>query len=133
MTKQLTALCAGLVLATWGTIASAAEMSVEPERCIQLSRVKTTEILGNRQILFELQNGRHYLNTLPYPCPGMRRGTTLLYRTSLDQLCSVDVVTVLETGGGGGFWPGASCGLGTFEPVDEGEIDQLREAAKKSN
>lgn len=117
-----------LAMVATGT-AGAEERSVEPERCVQLSRVKSTEVLSNKQIVFELQGNRYFLNTLPYACPGLRRGSTILYRTSLDLLCDVDIVTVLNTFGGG-YQPAASCGLGKFEPMDKDEIASLREAAR---
>jgi hypothetical protein len=40
-----------------------------------------------------------------------------MYRTSLSQLCNVDIITVLQNVGFG-FLPGASCGLGMFRPVE---------------
>ncbi len=76
-----------------------------------------------------MQGGQYYVNMLPYACPGLRRGSTIMYRTSLDLLCDVDIVTVLETFGGG-FQPAASCGLGKFEPMDKAEIADMRKAAR---
>ena len=128
---RLAALAAALVL-TAGNVPSvlAAERSVEPERCLHMSRIKSTEILSNKQIVFQMQGGDYFLNTLPYACPGLRRDSTLLYRTSLDLLPNVDVVTVLESLGSAGFLPGASCGLGIFEPMEKEEIAGLRKGAK---
>ncbi|MGD8832857.1 MAG: hypothetical protein PVF57_19785, partial [Pseudomonadales bacterium] len=65
-------------------------------------------------------------------CPGMRPHSVLMYRTSINMLCNVDVVTLLDSWGAG-FLPAASCGLGMFEPLDEGEVDALRKAARESN
>jgi len=110
--------------------ARAATPSVEPERCVQLSRVDSTDVISNKQIIFEMQGNRYFVNSLPYPCPGLRRGSAILFRTSLDQLCDVDVVTVLEQFGGG-YQPAASCGLGKFEPMDKDEIASLRKAARE--
>lgn len=129
--RTVAAAAALAILPTWllaepagGPLGEPAEM---PERCLQLSRVESTEVLNNRQILFSTIGRHHYLNTLPYPCPGLRRGATLLFRTSIDLVCDVDVVTVLNTMGWG-MQPGASCGLGKFEPLDEAEVEQLRGA-----
>ena len=125
------ALLAGLTVAALGSpFTFSAERSVEPERCVRLSRVKSVEILSNKQIAFEMRNNQYFVNLLPYACPGMRKGSTLMYRTSLDLLCDVDIVTVLDTFGGG-FQPAASCGLGKFEPMDKDEVEQLRAAAKR--
>jgi hypothetical protein len=128
--SRLVSLALGLALSGGAaTYAMAKEASVEPERCVQLSRVKSTEILSNHQVLFKMLDGKLYVNSLPYPCPGLRPEVPLLYRTSIDKVCNVDVVTVLEPLGGG-FYPSGSCGLGKFEPVDKGEVAQLREAAR---
>jgi hypothetical protein len=105
------------------------ERSEVPERCLQLSRLDTTEVLNNQQILFRTRGREYFLNSLPHPCPGLRRNSTLLFRTSIDLVCDVDVVTVVESMGWG-LRPGASCGLGKFEPVDGGEVEQLRQAAR---
>ncbi len=68
-----------------------------------------------------------YRNDLPHSCPGMRRNDTLMYRTSVGQLCNVDIITVLEDWGFG-FAPGASCGLGMFHPITEEIADELMRA-----
>ena len=120
---------AGAVLLCVGPVVWSAERSVEPLRCVQLSRIDSVDVLSNRQIVFKLDGNQYYVNTLPYPCPGLRRNTPIMYRTSIDQLCSVDVVTVLQSMGGGAM-PGASCGLGMFEPIDKDELDALREQAR---
>lgn len=118
-----------LLTAAVPTSAFAAERSEVPERCLQLSRVQSTEVLNNRQILFQTSGREHYLNELPYPCPGLRPNATLMFRTSIDLVCDVDVVTVVETMGWG-LMPRASCGLGKFEPLDQGEVDALKQAAR---
>ncbi|MBT8445775.1 MAG: hypothetical protein HKO62_12755 [Gammaproteobacteria bacterium] len=120
-----------LVLAAAATavISEAAEQSDEPVRCVSLSRVQSLDILSNKQIVFELSGGEYYVNNLPYPCPGLRRSSTLMYRTSIGRLCNVDVVTLLESVGGG-LMPGASCGLGMFEPTDKKDVEALRALAR---
>ena len=114
-----------LLIAAPPAFASQSDM---PERCLQLSRLETTDVLNNHQILFETAGKHYYLNTLPYPCPTLRRDSTLLFRTSIDMVCDVDVVTVLEEFGWG-LQPQASCGLGKFVPLDQGEVDALKKAA----
>ena len=42
----------------------------------------------------------------------------------LNQLCNIDMFTVLENIGGG-FMPGASCTFGKFYPVSQEEADEL--------
>jgi hypothetical protein len=64
--------------------------------------------MGNRKI---------YRNTLPNSCPTLGFEKRFSYRTSLSQLCSVDIITVLYNVGSS-LQPGASCGLGKFQPME---------------
>jgi len=120
-------LLVALLLAAAPAFASQSEV---PERCLQLSRLVDTEVLNNHQIVFETTGKHYYLNTLPYPCPTLRPDSVLLFRTSIDMVCDVDVVTLLDQFGWG-MQPRASCGLGKFAPIDEGEFKQLKEAAAR--
>lgn len=122
------ALFAGVLMTcqAWAAPAPASEV---PQRCLQLSRLDTTEVLNDHQILFQTLGHQYYVNNLPYPCPGLRHDSALLFRTSIDLICDVDVVTAVDQLGWG-LQPRASCGLGKFEPVDKGEVKQLRKAAE---
>jgi hypothetical protein len=64
-----------------------------------------------------LGRNKVYRNTLPYSCPQLGFEERFLYKTSLSQLCSTDIITVL-TSGGPDLSRGASCGLGQFQPVE---------------
>ena len=63
---------------------------------------------------FVSRSGKVYRNTLPQGCPGLNFERRFSYATSLSQLCSVDIITVLQLPN---ITPGASCGLGQFQPV----------------
>lgn len=88
------------------------------ERCISLQQVDRTRILDDSDILFYMHGKKVYLNHLPHRCPGLKSAGTYMYRTSLNRLCNVDVITVLHRSGGG-FSPGSGCGLGLFYPIDK--------------
>ena len=88
------------------------------ERCINLTHIKEVDVLDNRRILFHMTGGKKYLNILPHRCGGLRKNQPFMYRTSLSQLCDLDVITVLDTGGFG-LRPLGSCGLGRFLPVED--------------
>lgn len=98
------------------------------ERCISLSRIDNTRILDNSNILFYMLGNKIYLNNLPHRCPGLKSAGTYMYRTSIDRLCNVDFITVLRSSGGG-YSPGAGCGLGLFFPVEK---ELAKELLKKS-
>jgi len=58
---------------------------------------------------------RAWRNTLPQSCPSLGFEGRFSYSTSLSQLCSSDIVTVLQ---GSGTQSGPSCGLGKFQPIE---------------
>jgi hypothetical protein len=82
--------------------------------CIQLSQIRETQVRDDRTIDFFLRGGRVYRNTLPRSCPNLGFEQRFGYATSLNQLCSVDIITVLQLPPSPA---GASCGLGRFQPV----------------
>ena len=81
-------------------------------------------------MLFTLNDGSLYLDNLPYPCLGLRRDTAWLHRTSMNEVCDLDIITVLNHVGGG-FMPGASCGLGRFDPIAKPALDLQRTQLKE--
>ncbi len=85
--------------------------------CVPLSQIRETRVLGSDTIDFLLKGGERLRNTIPNGCPGLGIGDGITYSTSLSQLCNVDVFTVLQRGGG--LIRGASCGLGSFQPVSK--------------
>ena len=88
----------------------------EPVDCVNLNQIRNTRVRSDRVIDFELTGGTVYRNTLPNACPGLSFEERFSYATSLSRLCSVDIITVLHTGGGA--QRGASCGLGPFQRVE---------------
>ena len=97
--------------------------------CISLSRIQSTDIIDKQHILFHLTGKDLYVNTLPRACPGLTRDKAYMYRTSQSQLCKLDMITVLDQASFG-FTAGATCGLGTFEPIDEEGVKELQAEAK---
>jgi hypothetical protein len=90
-----------------------------PKSCIPLRSIRASHVHGDQVIDFEMNDRHVYRNTLPYPCSGLGFEERFGYATSLGQLCSTDIITVLRSGGGGtgGISRGPSCGLGQFQPV----------------
>ena len=87
----------------------------KPENCIPLRQISETRVHGDRTIDFIMTGRKVYRNTLPYACPGLGFEERFSYATSLSQLCSVDIITVLYSTRV--LQRGASCGLGPFQPV----------------
>lgn len=102
--------------------ATARDRNVVPEatpigdaiNCVNLRNIQSTRVHGDSTIDFHMGGGKVYRNTLPNSCPSLGFEERFLYKTSLSQLCSVDIITVLQSPG---LSQGASCGLGKFQPV----------------
>lgn len=96
--------------------APAAKIVGEPVNCILSSQIRDTQVHDDRTIDFAMLGGKLYRNTLPHACPriGFERAFTYESRTS--QLCSSDIIYVLESAGGE-LRRGVGCGLGKFVPV----------------
>jgi len=101
-----------------------------PTQCLRLSNIDQLVVLDDSHVVFYMKGGKKYLNSLPYACHGLRMNDTIMYRTSLDRLCDVDVITVLDRIGKG-YMPGPSCGLGAFEPITDDGIATLRNELKQ--
>ena len=86
----------------------------KPLDCVQLQSIRETRVHGDSVIDFHMSGGKVYRNTLPNSCPSLGFEERFSYSTSLSQLCSVDIITVLQSPG---ISRGASCGLGKFQPV----------------
>ena len=85
------------------------------EDCLPIVQIRETRVRDDSTIDFYMTGGKIYRNTLPNSCPQLGFEEAFGYATSQSQLCSVDIITVLNRGGGG--IRGASCGLGQFQPV----------------
>lgn len=120
------------VLASLGapSALSADEHMQKAEHCISLNRIQTSDVIDDKRILFETVGGDYYLNELPHKCPGLAFEESFMYRTSIGQLCDMDIVTVLVNAGFG-LQSGASCGLGMFQPVSAQEAEMLMEQADR--
>jgi hypothetical protein len=109
-----------IALTTTGSVAPprdaipAATPTGEPVNCVSISRIRETRVHGDSTIDFIMNGGKVFRNTLPNSCPSLGFEERFLYKTSTSELCSVDIITVLQSPGTS---RGASCGLGQFQPV----------------
>ena len=86
-----------------------------PRDCISLPAISHTRVRSDGVIDFYLRSGEVYRNTLPASCPGLAFEERFTYRTSLNQLCAVDTISVLHATGGS---QGPTCGLGAFQRIE---------------
>jgi len=111
---RLSMLCACIGIPMTGLSEEApetAEETAQSLRCVSLHRIKTTRVLDDRTIVFEMSGKQTLVNNLPRRCPGLGFEKSFGYKTSLSQLCSHDTIWVISDIG-----RGASCGLGAFVP-----------------
>lgn len=85
-----------------------------PVRCVQIQSIRSSRVRDDSTIDFYMAGNKVYRNRLPHSCPGLGLEEKFSFATSLSQLCSVDIITVLRTPPGIG---GPSCGLGEFQPI----------------
>lgn len=87
------------------------------QNCIDRSQVRNTVVRTDRVIDFEMNGGRVFRSTLPQRCPGLTLDRAITYETSINQLCTQQIVYALQNIGG---VPqrGAGCSLGEFVPVE---------------
>ena len=84
----------------------------EPVTCLSLTSIRQVQVRSDQVIDFRVGR-KTYRNTLPYRCPGLGFERRYRHETRTNDICSHDTITVLT----GSAMPGATCGLGTFQPV----------------
>ena len=89
-----------------------------PVSCVTTHQIRSTRIVDDRTIDFEMNGKKLYRNILPYSCPGLKSEERFSYRLTNSQLCSVDIIRVLNDFGGR-LQEGAGCGLGTFQQIEK--------------
>jgi hypothetical protein len=82
--------------------------------CVQLNGIESTRVRDDSTIDFYMNGHKVYRNRLPNSCPQLGFEERFAFKTSLSELCSTDIITVLMSPG---ISRGASCGLGQFQPV----------------
>jgi hypothetical protein len=107
------ALALPLVLAAADRVPEATPAG-KPQSCIPLNFIRESRVRSDSVIDFVMRDRRVYRVTLPQGCPSLGFEQRFAYQTSLSQLCSTDIITVLYQSGP---TRGASCGLAPFQPV----------------
>jgi hypothetical protein len=90
------------------------EVLGEAVSCVNISRIRNTVVHDDYTIDFNLGGGDIYRNTLPNRCPQLGFEERFAYEVSTGQLCSIDMISVIQ---GGAVGRGPRCSLGKFVPV----------------
>ena len=137
MYKPIVALTTVVLALTFALPSAAQEAADAPEadtkddnvrECIQVRRIRRTEVLDDRTIAFRLQGSPVYLNILAKECPGLARQNRFTYRTTVSALCRMDSIAVLFDDGVGGMRTGPGCALGPFHLISREDLKALKEA-----
>jgi hypothetical protein len=87
----------------------------KPVNCLRLTDIRESRVRSDGVIDFYTRSGKVYRNHLDGgSCPGLGFEKRYLHKTVAAELCSYDTITVLQSPD---VTRGASCGLGSFEPV----------------
>lgn len=95
--------------------------------CISTRTLKNTEVVNDLNILFFMSGKTAYLNILPRQCKGLSRYRRFSYRTTAGSLCNLDKIQIVL---GSGF-PGRSCSLGFFHPVNKKDALAVMEGPRE--
>ena len=113
ITIVLTLFLGGSTMAGITTDKGGEKSGESAKQCIQPSRIEDVDIMDNQTIVFHMYNHKSWVNKLPYHCPNLYHEGGFQYTRQLDELCSTDIITVINTY--------TKCGLGTFQPYTEPE------------
>lgn len=85
----------------------------EPQTCVNMRELGSSETIGERTILYRANPGLIYRNDPPGGCPGLDENAAMVTRTPTSQLCSGEIIRVIDNQTG--TFRG-SCALGEFVP-----------------
>jgi hypothetical protein len=97
-------------------------------RCIRSMDYDRVEVLDDLRVVFHGRGDKRWLNQLRIRCPGLRKRDTLQFEMRSMRLCEMDSFRSIDPSGFG--MPGASCSLGSFEPVSPGQVQMLKDALR---
>ena len=89
-----------------------------PVNCITTYQIRSTKIVDDKTIDFEMSGKKTYRNTMAYSCPSLKSEDRFSFKPTNSQLCSVDIIRVLNNYGGT-LQEGAGCGLGKFQQIEK--------------
>jgi hypothetical protein len=91
----------------------AGKVAGNPVDCISLTEARSSRNIGDRTILYRVNNKLIYRNDPPGGCPGLAPGSTVISQTPTTRLCRGDILTVRDMVAG---FNSGSCTLGAFVP-----------------
>ena len=98
------------------------------ERCITVRSIRSTDVLDERHIVFELPSKKYYLVRFEHQCHRLRRDGAIAYEPRGTQLCRLDYVRAIDNLSTGDVGP--PCSIPGFYEVSIEQVALLKEALK---
>ena len=121
------AFVAALAAADLPAETSAETPAVSTRDCLTTYNIRSTAVLDDQTILFQLRNGSVWKNTLDFSCQSLGFREAFSYESHGTQLCAMDRIKVFEPYGSAGV----SCGLNKFELQSDSMYKLRAEAREK--
>jgi hypothetical protein len=107
-----------LVLAAAFSLPAFAQAQVPPPApksvsCINLRDIDSTDVQDDKTIIFKMRGRKYYKNELNSRCNGLGFAKAFSIKSHSSQLCSIDIIHVLDNFGGA-VREGIGCSLGKF-------------------
>ena len=104
---------------------------VEENRCINRQRIREFEVIDDKHVAIEMNGQEYYLVRFKHRCPGLRRGSAVMYEGRLGgSLCRHDTIRTLYNEGPGRKRPGIPCQIPGFQSVTKEQLLHLKDALK---
>ena len=82
--------------------------------------------MTTRPSISKCAGGDIYRNKLPNKCSGLAFEEAFSYRTSVNQLCNVDIIRVLDNTAAVRYRERNACGLGKFQQIEKDPAGRQR-------
>lgn len=116
-----------LELLAVASLGLAADETPMVKSCLIHSQLKSTAVIDDQTILFELRDRSVWVNKLRYRCPSLGFHESFSFHVRGNSICNVDTITVFAPD-----FIGATCGLSKFERVEGRLVDVRKELEAKS-
>lgn len=107
-----------------------AETYGETPRCIQVRRIRSSTVIDERHVAFQVGGGSYYLVQFRSRCPQLERRSTISYETRSGQLCALDSVRAVMSYGGT-IRTGPPCQIPGFQEVTREQLQAISEELKQ--
>ena len=103
----------------------------EDVRCVNVRRIRRTEILDERHIVLHMGREQFYLIQFRQRCPGLRPNQAVVYETTTNnRLCKLDGIRPIYDHGLSGRTPGMRCSVPNFQSVTKEQVLVLKDTLK---